>query len=467
MRMVRCGVSAGPRWDTSNPDERLAFESKACPIQEKRRGVRFSSPAPFISSVGMFIDDSKIALLLKLPAGQRTDDVLYYLLAPHLLGFWTFLKPKHKGQELGDVVYIFEDVCLIFEAKTREKAEPANDKWIRERLKESVNQISKNHNTLISGAVSTLRNPWRGEVSWASLGVRHFQGIIVLMHDSEPYDPRELEQLLFSAAPIPIHVISLQDLNELVRFINTPWDFIVYWEFRIFFGREYELTVHREQSIYWGILREWVKLAKVQNSAFPEAKLDEDRQFQEAYTKVMLRSETSDETIKQKVAASYLIDIAAGSLMQKADQDSSGKRIGGKKHDTLIKTVGTLVELSRIRRAEYGYTWLSCAKECITSHKDIRKNRYSPSRNRSYFVQARCNQEFNKELLLAAAAQRLTEDKSTLAIGLSATAENIIHTYESILSSMNGTNFEVDVNKILNSTTVLIDRTSMTTEKTN
>jgi hypothetical protein len=412
----------------------------------------------------MFIDDSVISRLLKLPAGQRTDDVLYYLLAPHLLGFWTFLKPKHKGQELGDVVYIFGDVCLIFEAKTREKAEPANEKWIREKLKEGVTQISRNHKKLMSGAVPTLRNPWRGEVSWASLGVKYFQGIIVLMHDSEPYDPRELEPSLLSSAPIPIHVISLHDLNELVRFINTPWDFIVYWEFRNIFGREYALSVHREQSIYWGILREWVKLAKAQNSAFPEDKLDEDRQFHEAYTKVMLRSENPDQTIKQKVAASYLIDIAAGSLMQKADQDATGKRVGGKNHDTLIKTVETLVDLSRLRRAEYGYSWLNCAKECIASRKVIRKNRYSPSRNRSYFVQARNNQEFDKESLLVAAAQRLTEDKSTLVIGLSATAENIIHTYESILSSMNGTNFEEDLSKILNSTAVLIDRTSMTTE---
>lgn len=399
-----------------------------------------------------------------MPAGQRTDDVLYYLLAPHLLGFWTFLKPKHKGEELGDVIYIFGDVCLLFEAKTREKAEPANDKWTREKLKEGVTQISRNHKKLMSGDVPTLRNPWRGEVSWASLGVKYFQGIIVLMHDSEPYDPRELEPSLLSSTPIPIHVISLHDLNELVRFINTPWDFIVYWEFRNIFGREYELSVHREQSIYWGILREWVKLAKAQDSAFPENKLDEDRQFHEAYTNVMLRSENLDETVKQKVAASYLIDIAAGSLMQKADQDATGKRVGGKNHDTLIKTVEALVDLSRLRRAEYGYSWLNCAKECIASRKDIHKNRYSPSRNRSYFVQAQNNQEIDKEPLLVVAAQRLTEDKSSIVIGLCATAENIIHTYESILSSMNGTNFEEDLSKILNSTAVLIDRTSVITE---
>ena len=353
----------------------------------------------------MFIDDSKKIKLLKKSVGDRTDDVLYYMLAPHLLGFWTFLKPKHKGEELGDVLYIFGDVCLIFEAKTREKAEPVNKKWISEKLKDGVAQISRNHQKLKSGAVSTLRNPWRGEVSWTSLGVKFFQGVIVLMHDSEPYDPRELEPSLFNSAPIPIHVISLHNMNELVRFINTPWDFIVYWEFREIFGKEYELPVHREQFIYWGILRDWVELAKIQGSALPENKTQQDRQFHEDYTKVLLRSEKPDETIKQKVAASYLIDIAAGSLMQKADQDATGKRVGSKKHDALIKTVETMAELSRLRRAEYGYSWLNCAKECVASRKDIRKNRYSPSRSRSYFVQARSNQILDEEMLLVAAAE--------------------------------------------------------------
>ena len=47
MRVVRGGVSAGPRWDTSNPDERLALQRD---IAGSRRNVeRFdSSPShPF------------------------------------------------------------------------------------------------------------------------------------------------------------------------------------------------------------------------------------------------------------------------------------------------------------------------------------------------------------------------------------------------------------------------------------
>jgi hypothetical protein len=412
----------------------------------------------------MFVDESIISRLLKLPPGKRTDDVLYYILAPHLLGFWTFLKPKHKGKELGDVLYIFGDVCLIFEAKTREKAEPANEKWIREKLKEGVTQISRNHCSFKNGDVPTLRNPWRGEVSWDSLGVKYFQGIIVLMHDSEPYDPKELEPELFSSAPLPIHVISLLDMNKLVRFINTPWDFIVYWEFRKIFGKEYELPVHREQSIYWGILNNWIELAKSQGTAFPESKIKEDRQFLEAYTEVLTRSGCPDEKIKQKVAASYLMDIATGSLMQKADQDASGKRVGSKNHESLIKTVETLTELSRLRRAEYGFAWLNCAKECIVSRKDIRRTWFSPTRKQSYIVHASYNQDVNEELLLSIAARRLAEDESTLAIGLSATAENIIHTYESVRSSIDGSDFETDFSKILNSKAVIIERTINTIE---
>lgn len=394
-----------------------------------------------------------------MPVGKRADNVLYYLLAPYLLGYWTFLQPGHKGQELGDVLFVFKDVCLIFEAKVRNKAESASQNWIRTRLKEGGKQIIDNYESLLSGSVSCIRNPWRGEVSWSSLGVKFYHGIIVIMHGSEPYDPRELDPSLFSSAKIPIHVISLHDISELIKFMNTPWDFIVYWEFRSIFGREYQLPVHREQSIYWGILREWVKLAKAQGTSCPERKLEEDRNFHEAYTRALMKSEKTDESIKRKTAASYLIDVASGSLMEKADQDTTGKRVGSKNHDSLIRTVEALVDLSRQRRAEYVALWLDSARKCISDHRDVHKSGYSPSRNWSYFFHARTDTNFDQKMLLVAAAERMAADNSTLVIGLSATADNIIHTYESILSAMEGTNFEEDHNKILDSTSVLIDRT--------
>ncbi|HUV06813.1 MAG TPA: hypothetical protein VMX75_03720, partial [Spirochaetia bacterium] len=118
----------------------------------------------------MFINKEIIDRLLELPPSQRTDDALYYLLAPHLLGFWTFLKPKHAGHEIGDVLFVFGDVCIIFEAKTRDKVGPTTEKWTRAKIRDAVGQILVNHSKLSCGEIPTIRNPWLGEVEWDSLG---------------------------------------------------------------------------------------------------------------------------------------------------------------------------------------------------------------------------------------------------------------------------------------------------------
>ncbi len=92
----------------------------------------------------MFLNEKIIARLLEFPHSLRTDDALYYLLAPHLLGFRTFLKPKHAGHEIGDVLFVFGDVCIIFEAKTRDKVDPTDEKWTRAKIREAVGQILNN-----------------------------------------------------------------------------------------------------------------------------------------------------------------------------------------------------------------------------------------------------------------------------------------------------------------------------------
>lgn len=407
----------------------------------------------------MFIDDSTKARLLKLVPSLRTDDVLYYLLAPHLLGFWTFLKPKHAGNEIGDVLFVFGDVCIIFEAKTRDKIGPTNNNWIRSKLTEAVGQIAENHRKLSNGEVPTIRNAWLGEVDWASLGIKHFQGIVVMMHDSDPYDPRDIASSLFESLRIPLHVISLHDMSELMRFMNTPWDFIVYWEFRHAIGKTHMLPVHQEQRIYWTIVENWIELARSQGSSDSDEKLIEDQRFIEEYTHTVLRSGSVREEIKHKVAASYLIDIAAGSIMQKAEMDVTGKRVGSKNHLELVKTVQVIAELSRRRRVEYGYLWLECAQKSTENNENSWANRYSPSRNRSYLLNARPALAINENFLLVKAKERMALDDTSLIIGLSATANNIIQTYDDLLSTIEGKNDDKKEVAILNTTSVLVDRT--------
>ncbi len=369
----------------------------------------------------MFLSESSRTRLLKLPPSQRTDEALYYLLAPHLLGFWTFLKPMHAGSEISDILFAFGDVCVIFEAKTRDKVGPTDEKWTRSKLREAVGQIAENHRKLAGGEVPTLRNAWRGEVTWASLGIKYYHGIVVMMHDSEPYDPRDIEPGLLESASIPVHVISLHDISELMRFMNTPWDFIVYWEFRHAIGRTHMLPVHQEQAIYWTILKSWAELARGQGSAHSDQELEEDRRFLEAYARTVTRSGKVDQETKNMVAASYLIDIAAESIMEKAETDATGKRVGSKAHSVLVKTVQLIAELSRRRRALYGSLWVESARESITARNNSWRYGYSPSRNQSYLLNARPTLDIDEALLLVKATERMALDGSSLIIVLSAT----------------------------------------------
>ena len=100
----------------------------------------------------MIILDSERRLnqLLKLPVGQRTDRLLYSLLEPWFLGYWSFSQPTEKGVELADVLTWYDDVVFLFEAKTR--ATGSSDlRWAARRLEESVLSINARARLLREG----------------------------------------------------------------------------------------------------------------------------------------------------------------------------------------------------------------------------------------------------------------------------------------------------------------------------
>jgi len=406
----------------------------------------------------MFLDEHTKTRLLKMSIGQRTENALYYLLAPHLLGYWTFLKPDHEGKELGDVLFVYGDVCIIFEVKAREKPGLANHVWIGSKLKEAFSQIHSNRSLLSSGQVSNIRNAWRGEISWSSLGVKYYHGIVVINHDSDPYDPREMEPILFASSKLPVHVVSLYDLNELLRFINTPWDFVVYWEFRHQFGKQYQLLVHKEESIYRGILTNWAALAKEQQPRHPESKLEEERRFVEGYTLAIMNPDKADDSTRSKIAASYLIDIAAINLMTKADQDETGKRVGSREHNKVVETIEAISDLSRRRRAEYGSVWLRCARSCLESSQAISESGFSPSRKRAYVFQARPGPQLDERAFLDIALITMAKNDASSCVALTATADNVIYTFESLMAAIMESEFKVNPSRLINVTAVFINR---------
>lgn len=365
----------------------------------------------------MYLSEKDIDRLKDLQPGIRTNKALYYLLETKVLGYWSFLEPKHKGIELADTLVWWQDVVLLFEAKTREKSEKASEAWIRTQLNEAVAQVNEKAKMLRNGRVAELRNKWRGVVKWDPGVVKNYYGIIVLNCFSDSCDPREIATEAFKTSDIPIQVFSIFDLAELLRFINTIWDFIVYYELRRKYCTQYKVPLHEEFQTYKGILNYWEEL------------LPEDAQ----------EDQVKDERGYSLLAAGYLLDLAMGSLKRRADPDKTGKIVGGPKHEQFVSSIGAIAELSRRRRSIYGRKWVEAAKQSAESGENSYRFSYCPSRSRSYILCSFDSTEHSRDIIMINLAQdAMKKHKTTSVLCLGATTNTILSAFDTFLSLAKG-----------------------------
>lgn len=156
----------------------------------------------------------------------------------------------HRRVELSDSVVIWEDTLILFEVKTRGVKRPADAGWLREKIGEAVDQLNKKVILFKSGGV-VLRNEWRGEVKVDPEKIKDYYGVIVLMAGfEEPFEWHELADEEYRRATIPVQVFTFFDLAELLRLVDTPLDFVVYFENRARYARANRVLVGREQDTF-------------------------------------------------------------------------------------------------------------------------------------------------------------------------------------------------------------------------
>ena len=148
--------------------------------------------------------DDVVRQLREIEPGRRANRVLHdLLLRPRFTSYWTFLEPPHEGTELADVVVVWDDTAILFEAKTRAVRRPASEAWLRGKIQESISQLNDRAQMLQTGDV-VLRNRWRGEMRFDPSRIKHLYGIIVLTASFEPFEWRELASGAARRARIPV-----------------------------------------------------------------------------------------------------------------------------------------------------------------------------------------------------------------------------------------------------------------------
>lgn len=162
----------------------------------------------------------------------------------------------------------------------------------------------------------------------------------------------------YQRATIPIQVFTLFDVAELVRIVDTPIDFIAYFENRAKYARTSRVLVGNEKETFGEVIG---RLRELEEGETPRREKIQGYWLDRA--NAILRTKLANEQGCQDWAASKLIDFGFLPSERRAVVAANGKPVRSEEQDSFVAAIEVLAEMDRIRRTEYGRRWL--AAPCI------------------------------------------------------------------------------------------------------
>lgn len=161
---------------------------------------------------------------------------------------FSFPNPKTKDNaQVTDVLIWLNRVILLIEVKTRDEAESTTsiESWARNRIEKGVDQLVKAHTRINAGERIFLNNNFY-HTELDCEGNSQIIGLIVLIHDDECTIYPSLHISDIYKKEIPIHVISWNDLQQMIHEIDTVPDFIFYLNDRFDYLSNFEIPINKE-----------------------------------------------------------------------------------------------------------------------------------------------------------------------------------------------------------------------------
>lgn len=156
--------------------------------------------------------------------------------------------PRGKGGkgELADAVVLYGDVALMVQVKAQSSTrDPCA--WASKHIAKAANQLRGTYRMLIEQHVKELYSETLGPMPFDPDKYRYKHGLIIVAHESPPYDASELCNGITTFS-FPVHVLSLQDFLTLSDRLDTAGDLISYLDLRYELRQELPLIVHQEAN---------------------------------------------------------------------------------------------------------------------------------------------------------------------------------------------------------------------------
>jgi len=396
-----------------------------------------------------------IERLKKMSIGLRSEAFLNHFLLPWFSGYWAFPNPKFKGEEIADALLLWRDVVFIIQIKARE-SEKTDINWASRKIDEDKARIFDWVRRLKMEKSIILKNRYR-EIEFPCEKIKCYYGLIVLNHNSEPYDANEFIFEGSTDQKLAIQVISLADIFYLLRYINTPWDFVNYFESRYRLSQETSIKVHQESIVFSQNIS---RMYQEMTHDIGKEEADKWDEFMNITIKAVNRDFNVGDPGLRRYASSFLIDSSIGGILFKAPKDRHGNFLIDNKFNSLIRSVEKLTELNRLIRAFWGERFLKKAEEAMTSGNDEFVTGQSPIRDMCYgFIATNKASDARKSMMEEIAKSALIKNNKSEGVFIAASPQNIFATFLMFLNWLSKNKegiLESNMMETLDSTTLFI-----------
>ncbi len=326
----------------------------------------------------------------KLDIGKLTEDQVQAAVERAFGPDFVFRSPHRENKkEATDVLVLFDDVALILQCKAQaiETSGPAirdPREWALKNLNKAARQAGGAARTVREGRLQYVENERRGRVAFDATAYPHRYGLIVISHDSTPYDPYALSDDL-RGIDLPTQVLSFADFVNVTALLDTPGDLINYIEHRgDVLVPQLAPQVHEEERVlgYYLDHLEDVTLARAAAQKVPLTRDQIEPYARELRLIADGRHPDFDAGRFIDSAIDYLHDVDPDCAVPFGDANIQS----GVEHYATVAT--EIAKLVRVRRIRIGRIYLNLISHAARAGADMHKIIRSTRRNQCILLMA-------------------------------------------------------------------------------
>lgn len=183
--------------------------------------------------------------------GSIGENLLNNLVDNNYTKIFTFPNPRtESGAQVADNIIWMNRLVILIEVKTRTEGPATIQNWARNRIEEGVKQIKKNYKRIKNNEHINLHNDYYN-VKLDSENVTRIIGLIILVpgEQLEIY-PSDYVNNIYKL-PLPIHVLTIEDLRNITQEIDTVTDLEWYFHDRYKYINQYHdiVTGHELDAV--------------------------------------------------------------------------------------------------------------------------------------------------------------------------------------------------------------------------